>query len=25
MRFGLFFQVPESAGQPHAARDVEMF
>ncbi len=25
MRFGLFFQVPESAGQPHAARYVEMF
>jgi alkanesulfonate monooxygenase SsuD/methylene tetrahydromethanopterin reductase-like flavin-dependent oxidoreductase (luciferase family) len=25
MRFGLFFQVPESAGQPHAARYAEMF
>jgi alkanesulfonate monooxygenase SsuD/methylene tetrahydromethanopterin reductase-like flavin-dependent oxidoreductase (luciferase family) len=25
MRFGLFFQVPESTGQPHAARYAEMF
>jgi alkanesulfonate monooxygenase SsuD/methylene tetrahydromethanopterin reductase-like flavin-dependent oxidoreductase (luciferase family) len=25
MRFGLFFQVPASAGQPHAARYAEMF
>jgi alkanesulfonate monooxygenase SsuD/methylene tetrahydromethanopterin reductase-like flavin-dependent oxidoreductase (luciferase family) len=25
MRFGLFFQVPEAAGQPHAVRYAEMF